>query len=187
MRLSWREARIRSATPRCDREGRRRHSPGTALALPRCSPAPAWQSGRHRPRPRRRLRAAGGKADRVIRVELLTPPSALNQEQRQGITTDATRIIGELARTRRRSACGFSFARRWTAVGASAARPSPTRRSRPQCDRLQLPGDRASALLAETTPPGTLIGQKAVSFADASPFDEREQVLVHQVLVGLES
>lgn len=46
--------------------------------------------------PRGRV-TAGGKADRVVRVEILTPPGSLTQAQRQGITTDATRIVAELA------------------------------------------------------------------------------------------
>jgi phenylpyruvate tautomerase PptA (4-oxalocrotonate tautomerase family) len=40
---------------------------------------------------------AGGRPDRVVRVEILTPPGSLRQTQRQGITADATRIVTELA------------------------------------------------------------------------------------------
>jgi phenylpyruvate tautomerase PptA (4-oxalocrotonate tautomerase family) len=40
---------------------------------------------------------AGGKADRVVRVEILTPPGSLTQAQRQGITADVTRVVSELA------------------------------------------------------------------------------------------
>jgi phenylpyruvate tautomerase PptA (4-oxalocrotonate tautomerase family) len=41
--------------------------------------------------------AAGGKADRVVRVELLTPQGSLNQEQRAGITAGMTDLVAELA------------------------------------------------------------------------------------------
>jgi len=41
--------------------------------------------------------AAGGIADRVVRVEILTPAHALTQEQRAGITTDITAVIAEFA------------------------------------------------------------------------------------------
>ncbi len=40
---------------------------------------------------------AGGKPEGVVRVQLLTPAGALNQEQRTGITAGLTEIVGELA------------------------------------------------------------------------------------------
>jgi phenylpyruvate tautomerase PptA (4-oxalocrotonate tautomerase family) len=40
---------------------------------------------------------AGGKPDRVVRVQILTPARALSQEQRAGITAGITAIVGELA------------------------------------------------------------------------------------------
>ncbi len=40
---------------------------------------------------------AGGKADRVVRVQIITPVGSLKQEQRAGITADITAIVGELA------------------------------------------------------------------------------------------
>jgi phenylpyruvate tautomerase PptA (4-oxalocrotonate tautomerase family) len=46
--------------------------------------------------PRARV-TAGGRPDRVVRVQLLTPERALNQEQRAGIAKDMTAIISELA------------------------------------------------------------------------------------------
>jgi len=41
--------------------------------------------------------AAGGKGDRVVRIQLLTPQHALTQEQRAAITAGMTAIVGELA------------------------------------------------------------------------------------------
>jgi phenylpyruvate tautomerase PptA (4-oxalocrotonate tautomerase family) len=41
--------------------------------------------------------AAGGKPDRVVRIQILTPPKTLTQEQRAGITSGMTKIVGELA------------------------------------------------------------------------------------------
>jgi phenylpyruvate tautomerase PptA (4-oxalocrotonate tautomerase family) len=46
--------------------------------------------------PKRRV-TAGGQADDVVRVQLLTPVGALQQEQRQGITADITEIVVELS------------------------------------------------------------------------------------------
>ena len=46
--------------------------------------------------PRPRI-AAGGKADGVVRVQVLTPAGALTQTQRAGITTGITGIVAELA------------------------------------------------------------------------------------------
>lgn len=46
--------------------------------------------------PARRV-TAGGKADRVVRILLLTPVGALKQEQRTGITEGLTAIVAELA------------------------------------------------------------------------------------------
>jgi phenylpyruvate tautomerase PptA (4-oxalocrotonate tautomerase family) len=46
--------------------------------------------------PRARV-AAGGKADTVVRVQILTPVNALTQEQRSGIAAGITDIVGELA------------------------------------------------------------------------------------------
>jgi len=40
---------------------------------------------------------AGGKPDRVVRIQILTPAHALAQEQRAGITAGITTIVGELA------------------------------------------------------------------------------------------
>jgi phenylpyruvate tautomerase PptA (4-oxalocrotonate tautomerase family) len=40
---------------------------------------------------------AGGKADRVVRVQIITPVGSLMQEQRAGITTEITEVVGELA------------------------------------------------------------------------------------------
>ena len=41
--------------------------------------------------------AAGGKADKVVRIQLLTPRDGLQQPQRNGITEGMTKIVGELA------------------------------------------------------------------------------------------
>jgi phenylpyruvate tautomerase PptA (4-oxalocrotonate tautomerase family) len=41
--------------------------------------------------------AAGGKADKVVRIQLLTPKDGLQQPQRSGITEGMTKIVGELA------------------------------------------------------------------------------------------
>ena len=46
--------------------------------------------------PRARV-TAGGKADRVVRVQIITPVHSLSQEQRAGITTEITALAGELA------------------------------------------------------------------------------------------
>ncbi|RKH10435.1 4-oxalocrotonate tautomerase [Corallococcus sp. CA053C] len=46
--------------------------------------------------PRGRV-AAGGKPDRVVRVQILTPAKGLTQEQRAGITAGISDIVGELA------------------------------------------------------------------------------------------
>jgi phenylpyruvate tautomerase PptA (4-oxalocrotonate tautomerase family) len=40
---------------------------------------------------------AGGKPDRVVRVQIITPPGSLKQEQRAGITAEITSIVAELA------------------------------------------------------------------------------------------
>jgi len=40
---------------------------------------------------------AGGKADRVVRVQIITPVGSLKQEQRAGITAEITKIVAELA------------------------------------------------------------------------------------------
>ena len=40
---------------------------------------------------------AGGKADKVVRIDVLTPPHALNQEQKSGFTSEATAIITEVS------------------------------------------------------------------------------------------
>ena len=46
--------------------------------------------------PRARV-CAGGQPAGVVRVQILTPQKALTQEQRAGITSGITAIIGELA------------------------------------------------------------------------------------------
>ena len=46
--------------------------------------------------PRARV-TAGGKPDRVVRVQVLTPTGTLSQEQRAGITAGLTAIVAELA------------------------------------------------------------------------------------------
>jgi len=40
---------------------------------------------------------AGGKPDRTVRVQILTPVGALNQEQRAGIVADVTAVVAEAA------------------------------------------------------------------------------------------
>ena len=40
---------------------------------------------------------AGGKPDGVVRVQIITPEGSLKQEQRAGITTEITAIVGELS------------------------------------------------------------------------------------------
>ncbi len=46
---------------------------------------------------------AGGAPDDVVRIEILTPPGSLTQEQRQGMTADLTKIAAARASRRVRT------------------------------------------------------------------------------------
>jgi phenylpyruvate tautomerase PptA (4-oxalocrotonate tautomerase family) len=40
---------------------------------------------------------AGGQPDAVVRIDVLTPPGILSQEQRTGFTAEATEIVGQVS------------------------------------------------------------------------------------------
>jgi hypothetical protein len=49
--------------------------------------------------PKKRV-TAGGQPDQVVRIDVLTPPSILSQEQKSGFIAEAAHIVGEISKNK---------------------------------------------------------------------------------------